>query len=157
MASYSFLTTWCLTAPIRDAWDAISDSERYPEWWKAVRSVTELEPGGEHGLGALMRMQWRTRLPYSLQFDTRVTRVEPPHLLEGHASGELEGVGVWRLYESPAGTAIVYSWDVATTRTWMNRLAPVARPAFAWNHGWVMREGAKGLAARLGAELVAVD
>ncbi|MGI9100628.1 MAG: SRPBCC family protein [Solirubrobacteraceae bacterium] len=157
MAAYSFLTTWCVDAPIEPVWGLISESERYPEWWKSVRSVTELEPGGEHGVGALSRFEWRSKLPYSLEFDMRVTRSEPPHLLEGHASGELEGVGIWRLYGGAAGTAVVYSWDVSTTRRWMNRLAPLARPAFAWNHDHVMRQGARGLATRLGVELVAFD
>ena len=36
----------------------------------------------------------------------------------------------------------------------MNRLAPLARPAFAWNHDYVMRQGARGLAEKLGVELV---
>jgi len=157
MAAYSFLTTWCVDAPIQDAWDVISASDRYPEWWKGVREVIELEPGGEHGIGALSRMRWRSRLPYSLEFDLRVTRSEPPHLLEAQSSGELIGVGVWRLYEGAAGTALVYSWDVSTSRAWMNRLAPIGRPAFAWNHDYVMRQGAVGLAARLGANLVAHD
>jgi hypothetical protein len=39
----------------------------------------------------------------------------------------------------------------------MNRLAPVARPAFAWNHDFVMRQGAEGLATKLGVELVVRD
>jgi hypothetical protein len=119
-----------------------------------VRSVTELEPGGENGVGALSRLQWRSKLPYSLEFDVRVTRAEPPFLLEAQASGELEGVGVWRLYSGALGTAAVYSWDVSTTRGWMNRIAPLARPAFTWNHDYVMRQGAEGLATRLGAELI---
>ena len=155
MAAYSFLTTWCVDAPIEPVWDLISSSERYPEWWKGVRSVTELEPGGENGVGALSRFAWRSKLPYTLEFDMRVTRSQPPYLLEGQASGELEGVGVWRLYSSALGTALVYSWDVSTTRAWMNRLAPLARPAFAWNHDYVMRQGAHGLATQLGTELVA--
>jgi uncharacterized protein YndB with AHSA1/START domain len=155
MAAYSFLTTWCVDAPIEPVWDLISASERYPEWWKGVRNVTELEPGGENGVGALSRLQWRSKLPYSLEFDLRVTRSQPPYLLEAQASGELVGVGVWRLYSSALGTALVYSWDVSTTRGWMNRLAPIARPAFAWNHDLVMRQGAQGLATQLGAELIA--
>jgi hypothetical protein len=35
----------------------------------------------------------------------------------------------------------------------MNLAAPVARPAFTWNHDALMREAAEGLARRLGAEL----
>jgi hypothetical protein len=157
MAAYSFLTTWCVDAPIQDVWDVISASDRYPEWWKGVLEVVELEPGGENGIGALSRTRWRSKLPYTLQFDLRVTRSEPPYLLEAQASGELVGVGVWRLYEGAAGTALVYSWDVSTSRAWMNRLAPIGRPAFAWNHDYVMRQGALGLASRLGAELIAYD
>lgn len=155
MAAYSFLTTWCVDAPIEPVWELISSSERYPEWWKGVRSVTELESGGVNGVGTLSRFEWRSKLPYSLEFDLRVTRSQPPYLLEAQASGELEGAGVWRLYAGPIGTALVYSWDVSTTRSWMNRIAPLARPAFAWNHDYVMRQGAHGLATRLGAELVA--
>ena len=41
-----------------------------------------------------------------------------------------------------------------TARAWMNRLAPVARPAFAYNHDAVMRQGAAGLARLLGAPLL---
>ena len=155
MAAYEFLTTWCVDAPIQDVWDVVSASDRYPEWWKGVRSAVELEPGGENGIGALTRLEWRSRLPYTLEFDARVTRSQPPYLLEAQATGELEGVGIWRLYEGAAGTAAVYSWNVSTTRAWMNRIAPLARPAFAWNHDYVMRAGARGLAQRLGVALVA--
>ena len=157
MAAYSFLTTWCVSSPIGPVWDLISESKDYPEWWKGVRNVTELEPGDEQGVGSLQRFEWRSKLPYSLEFDMRVTRVEEPNLLEGQAMGELEGMGIWRLYESPLGTAVIYSWDVSTTRSWMNKLAPVARPAFEWNHDYVMRQGAHGLAEKLGCELLAFD
>jgi hypothetical protein len=92
-------------------------------------------------------------LPYSLGFDLRVTRVERPYLLQGRAYGELEGVGTWRLYTGQ-GTAIVYDWRVQTTKRWMNAVGPLARPVFAWNHDLVMRQGGKGLAAELGAELL---
>jgi uncharacterized protein YndB with AHSA1/START domain len=156
MASYSFLSTWCVAAPIQSVWDVLSDPPSYPEWWKGVRKTTVLEPGedGGTGVGTLYRLQWRSKLPYTLEFDSRVTRMEAPHVLEGQASGELEGVGVWRLFESPAGTVALYNWDVSTTRAWMNRLAPLARPAFAWNHDYVMRQGAQGLADKLGVTLI---
>lgn len=43
-----------------------------------------------------------------------------------------------------------YEWDVRTTQWWMNALAPLARPVFAWNHDYVMRQGGEGLRRRLG-------
>jgi hypothetical protein len=36
----------------------------------------------------------------------------------------------------------------------MNALAPLLRPAFVWNHDWVMRQGGEGLARRLGVPLL---
>jgi uncharacterized protein YndB with AHSA1/START domain len=156
MTSYSFLTTWCVAAPIERVWELLSVPERYPEWWKGVRAATVLEPGEDEGrgVGTLYRLQWRSKLPYTLEFDLRSTRVEEPRLLEAQAMGELEGVGVWRLFDGPAGTVAIYNWDVSTTRAWMNRLSPVGRPVFAWNHDYVMAQGARGLADELGVELI---
>jgi uncharacterized protein YndB with AHSA1/START domain len=153
VARYEFLTTWCVDAPIDAVFEVLNDSAGYPRWWKGVQSVELLEPGDETGVGKLDRFSWRSVLPYSLGFDLRVTRVEPPYLIEGHASGELEGVGTWRLY-SGQGTAIVYDWRVRTTKSWMNFFGPLARPAFSWNHDIVMRQGAAGLAAEMGAALI---
>jgi hypothetical protein len=47
-----------------------------------------------------------------------------------------------------------YDWNVRTTKSWMNLLAPLARPLFQWNHKVVMQQGAEGLARRLNARLV---
>ena len=166
-----------------------------------MQRVAVLEPGDASSVGELVHFAWRSLLPYSLEFDLRVTRVQRPpprsraraslhadttgasragdrrvarggreviggegavgggqrpYLIEAHATGELEGVGVWRLYEGQ-GTAIVYDWRVRTTKWWMNVFGPLARPVFAWNHDLVMRQGGHGLAAELGATLLAHD
>jgi uncharacterized protein YndB with AHSA1/START domain len=158
---YRFLTTWVLDADRERIWDAIHASERWPGWWRGVERMVELEPGDESGVGQLARYTWRSKLPYELEFEMRTTRVERPHLIEGEASGELAGTGRWRLFEQGAAggdgptTAVVYEWNVRTTRAWMNLLAPIARPIFAWNHDYVMRNGGEGLARLLGCRLLA--
>src|SRR5262245_41680254 len=157
MAEYRFLTTWLLQADRNHVWDAIYDSERWPRWWKGVLEAEKLEDGDEDGIGQYGRYVWRSRLPYKLEFFVRTTKVEKPHLLEGDASGELAGVGRWRLFERDGVTAVLYEWNVSTTRAWMNALAPVARPIFAVNHDYVMRNGAQGLSRLLGARLLASD
>ena len=86
----------------------------------------------------------------------RTTRIELPDLIEGQADGELAGVGRWRFFAGRQ-TAVTYEWNVHTTRPWMNLLAPVARPIFAWNHNAVMRNGGVGLAKLLDAPLIAAD
>jgi len=75
--------------------------------------------------------------------------------MEGRAVGGLDGIGRWRLFEDDGVTAVLYEWNVATTKAWMNLLAPLARPIFEWNHDWVMARGAEGLAALLGCKLLA--
>jgi uncharacterized protein YndB with AHSA1/START domain len=155
--TYEFLTTWVLASPRQPVWDAIYDSERWPEWWRGVMEAERLAEGDEAGIGQVGRYVWRSRLPYNLEFQMRTTRVERPHLLEGEASGELAGVGRWRLFEDGGTTAVVYEWNVATTKPWMNLIAPFARPVFAVNHDWVMRNGGTGLAQLLGCELLASD
>lgn len=154
MSEYRFLTTWCLGAGIDPVWEAIYDSKRWPEWWRGVERVVELKPAGDNGAGQIARYTWKSKLPYELEFDMRTTRIERPHALEGEASGELAGTGRWRLFESDGATAVLYEWNVRTTRPWMNLLAPVARPIFAWNHDDVMRNGGEGLARLLGAQLL---
>ena len=153
MAAYRFVTTWCVDAPIDAVYDAVDDATQWPAWWRGVRSAELLEAGDEDGLGRLWRYVWRSRLPYDLAFEARVTAVQRPHLIEAQAQGELAGTGRWRLFEGD-GTAVVYEWDVRTTRAWMNRIAPVARPLFAYNHDVVMRWGGEGLARRLGTRLL---
>jgi hypothetical protein len=154
---YRFLTTWCLEAPVERVFDAIDDAAAWPSWWKGVQRTELLEEGDEDGIGRRWRLVWRSRLPYELAFESRTTRRERPWLIEGEASGELAGWGRWRLYEGAGATAAIYEWNVRTTRPWMNALAPLARPAFAWNHDVVMRQGAEGLARHLGVALIARD
>ncbi|HYH60778.1 MAG TPA: hypothetical protein VD766_02830, partial [Solirubrobacterales bacterium] len=96
-------------------------------------------------------------IPYTVRFEIVSTVVERPYRLGGKASGELEGTGMWRFFEDGETTAVVYDWDVRTTKPWMNLLAPIAKPLFRWNHDWVMRNGGEGLAWKLGARLLFND
>ena len=157
MAEYAFETVWHLDVPIDRVWDAIYDADRWPQWWPGVRESALIEPGDERGVGAVRRYVWRSRLPYTLAFEMRTALVEPPHRLEGEAIGELEGSGRWELAEEGAGTVVRYCWNVRTRPLWMNLLAPLARPAFAWNHDAVMRQGGEGLARLLGARLLRAE
>jgi hypothetical protein len=152
---YRFLTTWLLESPRDPVWDAIYDQDHWPEWWRGVEAVEELEPGDESGVGKLSRLTWRSRLPYDLVIEARTRTVAKPHLIEANAHGELVGEGRWRLFERDGVTAVVYEWNVTTSKRWMNALAPLLRPAFEWNHDWVMRNGGAGLANLLGCRLLA--
>ncbi|MBX7054070.1 MAG: SRPBCC family protein [Pyrinomonadaceae bacterium] len=151
MSDYQFVTVWNIDAAVERVWDAIEDVDVWPEWWKGVLSVTEIEKGGETGVGSIRRTVWRSALPYRIEFDSEVVRIEKHKLIEARAFGELDGLGLWQ-FESVTSdrTRIQYDWHVKTTKAWMNLLAPVARPFFRWNHDTIMRWGEEGLKSRLG-------
>jgi len=154
MEAYEFVTIWCVKAPIEAVWNEIYHSQVWPVWWKGVESVVEVRKGDERGVGSIQRYTWKSKLPYRLSFEIRTVRVEPPVLLEGMATGELEGRGLWQLSSDGGETIARYDWTVWTTKRWMNLLAPIARPVFKWNHDVVMSWGARGLAQRLGVSVV---
>ncbi len=157
MAEYVFESIWRIEAPIEAVWDAIYHSERWPSWWKEVESVQELVKGDDRGVGSVRRYVWKTVLPYKLAFDMRVTRVEPPVALEGAATGELQGTGHWQLRAEGDLTIVHYTWSVRTRKRWMNLLAPIARPIFAWNHHEVLKRGGEALARLLGVRLLGME
>lgn len=154
MNAYKFVTIWRVEAPIESVWNEIYHSDKWPKWWKGVESVVEVRKGDESGVGSVRRYTWKSKLPYRLSFDMETVRVEPPTLLEGIASGELQGRGLWQLSANGRETIVRYDWSVDTTKRWMNLVAPIARPLFEWNHNVVMNWGAMGLENRLGVSVV---
>lgn len=145
MADYAFTTIWQIAAPIAPIWTAITEVERWPQWWRGVEAVVRLRDGDRQGVGAIHRYTWKSKLPYRLSFTMETTRVEPLQRIEGHAQGELQGSGRWTFTETAHGTTVRYDWHVRTTKAWMNLIAPLARPLFVWNHDVVMAWGHEGL------------
>ncbi|MBV9356362.1 MAG: SRPBCC family protein [Chloroflexi bacterium] len=145
MPDYRFVTNWRIAADIARVWDILRAPEAWPDWWYGLERVEVISPGDDHGVGAVRRFVFRGQLPYRLSFYLRQTRQEEPTLLEGQAWGELEGIGRWELRAVGSQTEVRYTWAVSPTAAWMKFLAPLARPAFVWNHDWVMRQGERGL------------
>jgi hypothetical protein len=154
MADYHYVSTWQLQAPIEQVWTAITDLEHLPAWYTGVQEARELVPGDAQGVGSRVRYVIKGRLPLRLAFEATVTRSVPPREQELRAEGELAGTGRWQLAQQGEVTTARYTWDVRTTRPWMNLLAPVARPLFTWNSRGVMLQAGEGLARFLGVRLV---
>jgi len=150
MANYEFVTIWRLPAGVEPVWNEIWDVMKWPEWWRGVVSVQEIEKGGPDGVGSLRRFTWKSALPYQLTLDMRTTRVVRHERIEGTASGELSGTGIWTFAAEGGLTIARYDWKVEANKAWMRVLSPVARPLFAWNHDVVMRWGEEGIRLRLG-------
>ena len=149
-SAYAFVTRWTVPAPLELVWRELTRPEDWPSWWRGVERVDLVRAGDASGLGAIRRYTWRSRLPYRLSFTMETTRIEPQTLIEGRASGELDGLGIWRLTATGGGTDIRYDWQVEATKPWMRIAGPIARPLFAWNHDVVMEWGRLGLLKRVG-------
>jgi hypothetical protein len=152
MGSYRFVTIWRLEAPIDRVFAEVDGIEAWPTWWPSVRRVERLAAGDADGIGASFRTTFRGRLPYQLRFDLRTTQRVPPTALGGAATGELEGVGEWTLWQEGDWTHVRYVWAIRTTAAWMNLLAPLpfVDAIFRLNHHAVMRDGLVGIRRRLG-------
>lgn len=157
MAEYHFVTTYKVEAPIEQVWQTVRDLDHYPSWAKGIFYAQQLESGAVDGVGDKIRHKVKGRLPYTLVLEFTVSQADPPRFLELRAIGELVGVGRWTLRQHEATTTAEYTWDVRTTKRWMNLLAPLARPLFEWNHDGVMRDAGQGLAHLLGARLVSIE
>ncbi len=150
MAAYSFVTRWRFHAPLESVWNELDAADRYPEWWPAIIEYRDLTPE-IHGLGARAERVVRGVLPYQLRYTTTVTGYDPPREIAYDAVGDLTGRGRFVLVQRGADVEVVFHWDVSTSGFWLNLLAPLLKPLFAWNHNWVMAQGERGLADRLRA------
>jgi uncharacterized protein YndB with AHSA1/START domain len=157
VANYLFVTTTEVAAPIERVWPEVSRPDRWATWWPGLEAVTELEPGDADHVGALEEFTFKSRLPYTLSFRGRITRVDALQRMDVEAVGELEGVAVYELEDLGSRTRMTLTWRVKTTKTWMNVLAPIARPFFAWNHDVLMKAGGRGLARKLDTELTGFE
>jgi carbon monoxide dehydrogenase subunit G len=157
MAHYHYMSTWQLQAPIEQVWAALNDLEHLPTWYTGVQQARELTPGDAQGVGRRVRYVIKGRLPLRLAFEATTTLSVPPRDQKLQAEGQLAGTGHWSLEQQDEVTTARYSWDVRTTRPWMNMLAPLARPLFTWNSKGVMLQAGQGLARFLGVPLVAAE
>ncbi len=155
MEFYEFVTIWRFDAPIEKVWAVIEDSENWSDWWKGVLRVEQIKQGDENGIGSIHRSTWKSALPYKLEFDTELIKIEHLKTIEAKAFGELEGVGLWSFTViNDNETLVRYDWKVRTTKRWMRILSPIAKPFFKWNHDVIMTWGGEGLAKKLGCKLL---
>jgi len=151
---YSFITDWELRAPLEEVWQAILESEQWPEWWKGVVDVKELKPGNESGIGSIRSYTLSSPSRYRLRFNLLLTNRTEYQLLKGNATGDLQGTGSWHFRYNDGITYVQCEWHVMTTIPWMSYMGVVLAPFFRYNHTIVMRWGARSLAKKLNCELV---
>jgi len=150
-SAYRFVTAWDLPAPVARVWVELRDIGAWSKWWRGFERVELVSEGDESGVGAILDLTSRGRLPYRLHYRLEIVKVEHEHLVEMVSSGELAGFGRWTLTPTDQGTHAEYLWDVTTTGWLFRALSPIARGTFSRNHDAVMEWGRQGMLQRLGA------
>jgi hypothetical protein len=159
MTNSRFQTVWRTPAATDRIWEILAGYADWPTWWRGIQNVEVLRRGDESGVGTVLRQGWRSRLPYTLVFELEMLRIESRRLLEGRASGDLEGTCRWTLIPLNGGTEIRFDVDVRTGRWWMNLPVPFAPRIVRANFEAIMHWGREGLSQKLGmpVELRASD
>lgn len=111
--------------------------------------VQVLEPGDAGGVGKLVKLHTRGRLPYTLRWFFRVTESRYPHGFSLDAWGDLTGRGVWTFSQHGTIVDITYDWKVLAEKPILKALSFLLKPLFAYNHRWAMARGQECLRAEL--------
>lgn len=147
---YEIVSRWRVPGSIEQVFDVLTDAPSLPAWWpEAYSEVRELAPGDARGIGRMAEIVTRGFLPYSIRWRIEATEIRRPDLIRVRASGDLSGVGEWRLAEDGRDVVLAYDWRVRVEKPWMRRIEALLKPAFVINHNHVMRRGEKGLRAEL--------
>ena len=116
------------------------------------KEVVPLDRKGKGVVGARAKARARGALPYELNFIVEAAELEPGRLVVVRTFGDFDGL--WRAELSPSGTGthVALVWQVTVERPILKLLAPLLRPAFAWNHRWTTPRGEAGLRRYLAAQ-----
>ncbi|MDX6311179.1 MAG: hypothetical protein QOF84_7258 [Streptomyces sp.] len=144
---YRFRSSWDVEAGPDAVYRILERPDEYPTWWPQVREVRRT--GETTGT-----LRFRSALPYDLFVTAHATRQDPQaRVLEVAMYGDLEGWVRWTILQNGAdggaGTHLVFEQDVIVNKPLMRRLALPCRPLFRANHALMMRQGRRGLRARL--------
>ena len=157
-AQYRFLTEWDVVGTAREVSDVLADPLELSRWWPSVYlAVAELEPGGEGGVGRRVVLLTKGWLPYTLSWSFRVVESRHPHGFTLEAEGDFEGRGVWSFEERGAWVHVTYDWQIEARKPLLRLLSPLARPVFAANHRWAMRQGEESLKLELARRRASSD
>jgi hypothetical protein len=147
---YHFVDRWRVEGDLKEVADIIEDAPALPRWWSSVYfDVKELEPGGEHGVGKLIRLRAGGWLPYTLQINFRTTESHYPNGFSMDATGDLEGLGIWSFEQKGPIVEVTYDWTIRANKPIIEKFSFLLKPIFRSNHNWTMRRGEESLKLEL--------
>ena len=139
---YHFITTWRFVATREEVFEILGNPIAFCRWWPEVYlKVEELQLGDEDGVGRVISLNTKGRLPYTLKWQFRVSHVLRPTGFSLVASGDFVGTGEWTFLQIGDEVEVTYDWHIRANKPVIRHLSFVLKPAFAWNHEWAMKKG----------------
>ena len=141
---------WKIEGPIDIVFHYLGHATTFPQWWRPV-FLDSRSDAKEPFVGAKATVRAKSFLPYVLDWDLIVSRLEPPHLIEldSHVTlsnrFELTGSILYRLEEEGPIVKVISEQYMRPKRSIPRFLRPLAARLFKFNHAWAMAHGEKGL------------
>ncbi len=147
---YHFIDKWRVGGDVTEVADILEDALSLPRWWSSVYfEVHELEEGGKHGVGKVIRLRAAGWLPYMLRINFKTTESRYPNGFTMEATGDLEGTGVWVFEQEGSHVNVTYDWTIRANKPIVRSLSFLLKPIFRSNHNWTMRKGEESLKLEL--------
>jgi len=147
---YHFVDRWRVAGDVKEVADILEDALALPRWWGSVYfDVKEIEPGGEGGIGKLIRLHAGGWLPYTLRINFRTIASNYPHGFTMDATGDLEGRGIWTFEPDGNLVNVTYDWTIRANKRIIEKLSFLLKPIFRSNHNWTMKRGKESLKLEL--------
>ncbi len=143
---YHFITTWRFNATRQEIFEILGNPLALSRWWPEVHiKVEEVVAGHSNGLGRVIALHTKGWLPYTLNWQFRVTHVSSPSGFSLVASGDLVGAGEWTFTQIGDEVEVVYDWQVRADKPLLRNLSFLIKPIFSMNHEWAMAKGEAAL------------
>jgi hypothetical protein len=123
--AYQLGYRWTIEGPIDTVFHFVSDARTFHEWFGVFKRVESDDPDGPVRVGSHSRMKVRALLPYTLDWDVTVSRLEPPCLLH-------------RLEQQGGIVTVINEQELIADRPLPGLLHPLAQAIFNLNHEWAM-------------------
>lgn len=147
---YQFISQWRVEGTVEEVFEILINARDRVRWWPEVfLDVREIKPGDEYGVGQVVRLHTRGRLPYTLRWNFRVTESRYPHGFTLQAWGDFVGRGTWSFQQDGPWVNITYDWNIRADKPLLRYLSILLRPLFAANHRWAMAKGEQSLRLEL--------
>jgi uncharacterized protein YndB with AHSA1/START domain len=144
MDTYQLGYRWTIEGSPETVFRFVSDARTFHEWFGVFKRVEPDDPTGPLRVGAHTRCHVRALLPYTLDWDITVSKLDPPRLLETDCRLTLNGRFAMRGYVryrfEPRGhlVDVINEQELAAERPLPRFLHPLAQAIFSLNHDWAM-------------------